>query len=65
MLLILGFKLCNYVKAIMITTHGDQATWLIHYAYNEYAEGTVRTSPGVQTTHSEMICGFFLSSSKY
>jgi hypothetical protein len=62
--LILVFKLCNCVKVIMITTHGDQSTWFTHYASNEYAGGTVRTSPGVQTTHAE-ICGFFLSSSKY
>jgi len=46
----------------MITTHGDQPTWFTRYASNEHAGGT---SPGVQTTHTEMICGFFLSSSKY
>lgn len=62
--LILVFKLYNYVKVIMITTYGDQSTWFTHYASNEYAGATVRTSPGVQTTHTE-ICGFFLSSSKY
>jgi hypothetical protein len=48
----------------MITTQGDQPTWFTHYASNEYAGGT-GTSPGVQTTHTEMIYGFFLSSSKY
>ena len=49
----------------MITTHGDQATWFTHYASEKYVVVTVRTSTGVQTTHTEMICGFFLRPSKY
>jgi hypothetical protein len=53
------------IQVMMITTHGDQATWFTHYASDEYAGGTVPTSPAVQTTQTEMICRFFLSSSKY